>query len=101
MITSSAAAPCAAIFQSLTELGQVTTRAVPAGTRGRLFRAIDELRSSGAPSDVVSKAEAVSVAVHQLDLAIRASDNKQITELKLHIEQLAHSWRETPAPTLQ
>lgn len=94
-------APFASAYQWLTQISQLTIAAVPAGTRGKLHRAIDDLRSSETSSDRIASAGGLSVAVHQFELGARAADMNQIQHAREHIIELAERWRELPVFSVQ
>lgn len=71
-------------------------RPVPAGTRGAIYSAIDGLRRIAAPADHVSTAEAIAVALHKLEWALRNGDEAEERELRDELRMLGASWLQTP-----
>jgi hypothetical protein len=68
--------------------------AVPRGTFGPLFAAIDDLRSSAAPYDQIATAERLSVEVHDLGSALLSRDEDAQTEARTSTGALWSHWCE-------
>ena len=69
---------------------------VPAGTRGAIYSAIDGLRRVAAPADHVSTAEAIAVALHKLEWAVRNGEEAEEEALRDELRMLGASWLQTP-----
>ena len=95
MDTSADAAYCM-IYQVLDALRD--TAPIPAAKRGQMFLALDILRSCDVPSDHVTKAEAISVAIHKWELARRRHDDDREQTIKAELAALKSDWLDMPLP---
>ena len=69
---------------------------IPAGTRGRIFAAIDHLRAVGAPQMRIDAAGKIALAVHNLEWARLHQDADQEDALWHELDALAAEWSGRP-----
>lgn len=68
---------------------------LPAGAQTRLWRALDRLKDVAAPECDIRSAEAISIKMHQLNLALRrpqARDGGEAEQHKADLATLARQW---------
>ncbi len=71
-------------------------RAIPAGSRGAIYAAIDGLRRAAAPAEHISVAERIAVAIHKLEWALRNSDAAEEASVRGELQSLGATWLQTP-----
>ena len=84
------------IIRAVAELTNLSVP--PAGWRGVIFPAIDHLRASSAPGEMIEAAERISVALLQLDWAVHRSDVAKQENVRENLSMLCESWRSVFAP---
>ncbi|KPF89858.1 MAG: hypothetical protein KGQ75_02565 [Sphingomonadales bacterium] len=71
---------------------------VTPGLRGRMYQAIDDLKSLRAPADHISIAERISVKLHALEwAALRRDDKRRIADWQ-SLGALEEQWMSAPVP---
>ena len=75
-----------------------TSEKMPAGMRGKLFAAVDQLRGARSPAQHVALAEGLSLALHQWEWALRACDTAKQGRAREQIAALTADWREMVMP---
>ena len=82
------------VYQLLDEV--CFERAVPAGSRGAIYAAIDGLRRAAAPAEHIALAERIAVAVHKLEWAVRNGDSADEASVRGELQSLGATWMQTP-----
>lgn len=92
----------AEVYQLLDAAANISGRAVPPGTQGALSWAIDSLRREKAPPAIIRRIEAVSLAIHRLQWALRdrgVEAEARAAACRDEIAALRAEWLETtPLP---
>ncbi len=79
------------VFESVCALQ--AAQPIPVGMVGKMYRALDRMRSAGAPSQQVTTAEQFSVAVRMLEAARRKRDKAAEQVVMDRLEALATDWK--------
>jgi hypothetical protein len=87
--------PASCIYEALVVLKDQTASSVPPGLKATVFRSIDDLRAHRAPADQIAWAEQTSLALHQLEQAVRRADFQQQATLRQEFDDLAERWLST------
>jgi hypothetical protein len=82
------------VYELLDQVG--FARTVPPGARGRLYSAIDGLRSKAAPAEHVALAERIAVALHRFEWALRNRDEAEIELVQRDLQIAGADWLQTP-----
>ena len=72
--------------------------AIPPGTHGSLYRAIDYLRSAAAPVGHIDIVASVSATIQQLEWALRKCDVARQDAARERLRALGDAWFATPCP---
>lgn len=69
---------------------------VPVGTRATIHFAVDDLKRVRAPAAHVGTAEAIALALHKLEWAVRNGDRAEHEAARDELRLLGASWLQTP-----
>lgn len=68
--------------------------AIPVGMVGKMYSALDNMRSARAPSQKIAVAENISVAIRRLEMARRQRDGAAEQSVSERLNVLATNWME-------
>lgn len=69
---------------------------VPIGMLGKVYSALDKMRSARAPSQDIANIEQISVAIVRLEMARRNRDNAAEQSLGERLDALVSNWMKMP-----
>lgn len=72
--------------------GLLAGKAVPPGTGGAMFSAIDDMRAKAAPVDDLRRAEQISLSIHRLEWALRHGNKSAADFARQQLRSLAADW---------
>ena len=79
-----------AVYQVLDEV--LGANVAPPGVRAAIHSIIDDLRFASAPTELVEKAEAISLQLHQLDAALGRCDTVGASAARKNLYSIASCW---------
>ena len=79
-----------AVYQVLDDV--LRANVAPPGAKGEIYSIIDDLRSASAPREMIVKAEAISLRIHQLESALRNGDQTSELEVRRDLKSIAAAW---------
>ena len=80
----------AIIYQVLD--GLLAGNAVPPGTGGAMYLAIDDMRAKATPVDELRRAEQISLEIHRLEWALRHGNKLAADSARQQLRSLAADW---------
>jgi hypothetical protein len=79
-----------AVYQVLDDV--LRASAAPPGAKAEIYSIIDDLRSASASPEMIAKAEAISLRIHQLESALRKGDQTSELEVRRDLKCIAAAW---------